>query len=92
VAAGTPVGTLSFVEADARSQAETVADLVTALASLALGSQDKFLLLRSSLQVRLTHLTRITLWSRPSSQASAAERQVLLAALALVEHPPPATM
>jgi hypothetical protein len=49
VAAGTPLGLDAFVEADARSRAETVADLVTALASLPLGRQDKFLLLCSSL-------------------------------------------
>jgi hypothetical protein len=71
-------------------RAKTVASLVTALASL--GKQDKFLLLRSSLQVRLTHLTRITPWSRLSPNVAAAERRVLLAALDLVEHPPPADM
>jgi hypothetical protein len=60
VAAGTTLGSDAFVETDARSRAETVAGLVTALASFPLGRQDKFLLLRSSLQVRLTHLTRIT--------------------------------
>jgi hypothetical protein len=60
VAAGTPLGSDAFVGADARSRAVTVAGLVTALASLPLGKQDKFLLLRSSLQARLTHLTRIT--------------------------------
>jgi hypothetical protein len=61
VAAGTPLGSDAFVETNARSWAETVAGQVTALASLPLGRQDKFLLLRSFLQVRLTHLTRITL-------------------------------
>jgi hypothetical protein len=66
--------------------------LVTALAFLPLGRQDKILLLRSTLQAHLTHLTRITLWSRLSPQVAAAEQQVLLAALALVEHPPPAVM
>jgi hypothetical protein len=90
VAAGTPLGSDAFVEADARFRAETVANLVTALASLALGRQDKFLLLRSSLQARLTHLTRITPWSRLSPHVAVAERRVLLAALDLVEHPPPA--
>jgi hypothetical protein len=37
VAAGTPLGSDAFVETDARSRAETVASLVTALASLPLG-------------------------------------------------------
>jgi hypothetical protein len=71
---------------------QTVAGLVTALASLPLGRQDKFLLLRSSLQARLAHLTRITSWSRLSPHVVATERQVLLAALDLVEHPRPAVM
>jgi hypothetical protein len=92
VAAGTPLDLDAFVETDARSRAETVAGLVTALASLPLGRQDKFLLLCSSLQVRLTHLTRITPWSRLSPHVAAAERQELLAALDLVEHLPLADM
>jgi hypothetical protein len=92
VAAGTPLGSDAFVETDTRSRAKTVAGLVTALATLPLGRQDKFFLLRSSLQVRRTHLTRITPWSRLSSQFAAAERRVLLAALDLVECPPPAVM
>jgi hypothetical protein len=92
VAAGTPLVSDAIVEDDARSRAETVASLVTALASLPLGRQDKFLMLRSSLQARLTHLTRITPWSRLSSHVAAAERWVLLAALDLVEPPPPADM
>jgi hypothetical protein len=75
VAAGTPLGSDVLVETDARSRAETVASLVTALASLPLGKQDKFLLLRSSLQARLTHLTRITPWSRLSPHVAAAEQQ-----------------
>jgi hypothetical protein len=41
VAAGTPLGSDAFVEADARSRAETVAGLVTALASLPLGRPAK---------------------------------------------------
>jgi hypothetical protein len=77
VAAGKPLGSDAFVETDACSRAETVASLVTALASLPLGKQDKFLLLRSSLQARLTHLTRITPWSQLSPHVAAAERQVL---------------
>jgi hypothetical protein len=92
VAASTPLSSDAFVETDARSRAETNASLVTALASLPLGKQGKFLPLRSSLQVCLTHLTRITPWSRLSPQVAAAKRRVLLAALALVEHPPPADM
>jgi hypothetical protein len=38
VAAGTPLGSDAFVETNARSRAETVASLVTALASLPLGN------------------------------------------------------
>jgi hypothetical protein len=92
VTAGTPLGLDAFAETDARSWAETVTGLVTALASFPLGRQDKFLLLRSSLQVRLTHLNHITPWSRLSPHVAAAERRVLLAALDLVERPPPADM
>jgi hypothetical protein len=49
--------------------------------------QDKFLLLRSYLQARLTHLTCTMPWLSP--HIAAAERQVLLAAPLLVDHPPP---
>jgi hypothetical protein len=92
VAAGTPLGADAFVKANARSQAETVTGLVAALVSLPLGRQDKFLLLRSSLKVRLTHLNRITPWPQLYPHIAAAERQVLLVAPDLVEHPPPAAM
>jgi hypothetical protein len=89
VAAGTPLGSDVFVEADARSR-PNVTGLVTALAFLPLGRQDKFLLLRSFLQARPNHLTCITLWSRLFPHVPVAKRQVLLAAL--VDHPPPAAM
>jgi hypothetical protein len=92
VAAGTPLSSDAFVKASARSQVETVASLVAALASRPLGRQDKFLLLRSSLQARLTHPTCITPRSRLSHHIAAAEWQVLFAAFDLVEHPPPAAM
>jgi hypothetical protein len=47
-------------------------------------------LLRSSLNVHLAHLTRVTLWSWLSPHVAAAKQQVLLAAL--VEHHLPAAM
>jgi hypothetical protein len=84
-----PLGLDAFVEADARSCAAAVEILVTSLTSLPLSTQDKFLLLRSFLQARLTHLTRTTPWQRLSPHTAAGERQVLLAALLLVDHPPP---
>jgi hypothetical protein len=89
VAAGSSLGSDAFVQADAHSRAAAVESLVTSLTSLPLSTQDKFLLLRSSLQARLTHLTRTTPWQRLSPHIAAAERQVLLAALLLVDHPPP---
>jgi hypothetical protein len=89
VAAGTPLGSNVFVEADARSRATAVESLVTSLTSVPLPTQDQFLLLRSSLQARLTHLTSTMTWRRFLPHIAAAERQVLLAALLLVDHPPP---
>jgi hypothetical protein len=68
----------------------TATALISFAPSLPLARQDKFLCLRSSLQARLTHLTRITPWPQLSPHIVAAERQVLLAPLDLVEHPPPA--
>jgi hypothetical protein len=87
-AAGTPFGSDAFVEANARCRAAAVQSLVTSLTSLPLPTQNKFLLLRSSLQARLTHLTRTTPWHRLSPHIAAAERQVPLAALLLADHPP----
>jgi hypothetical protein len=49
-----------FVGAYARSRASSVSCLVAALSSLPLAKLDKFLLLRFSLQARLTLLTRVT--------------------------------
>jgi hypothetical protein len=58
LAAGTALGPDTFVEADARSWAETVAVRVATFASLPLGRQDNFLLLHPSLKLCLTHLTK----------------------------------
>jgi hypothetical protein len=79
----------TFLEDDTRSRAAAATSLVTSPTSLPLPVQDKFLLLRSSLQARLTHLTRTTPWRPLSPHFAASERQVLHAALLLVDHPAP---
>jgi hypothetical protein len=86
VATGTFFGSDALVKTDARSRAAADASLVTSLTSLPLPTQDKFLLLCSSLQARLT---RTKPWHRLPPHITAAERQVLLATLLLVDHHPP---
>jgi hypothetical protein len=49
--------------------------------------QDKSLLVRSSLQARVTHLPRITPWQRLYADIGADKRHALFAALLLLEHP-----
>jgi hypothetical protein len=58
VVASCPVGTPAFVAAHANSEAEAVEHLIDTLMGTAVSVQDKLLLLRKSLQVKLAHLAR----------------------------------
>jgi hypothetical protein len=77
MATGTPLSSGAFVEADAHSRFVFDSVLVTPLASIPLAKQNKFLLLRSSLQGRLTHLTRVNSWLRLFIDYTLAERQAI---------------
>jgi hypothetical protein len=88
VAAGTPL--CDFVEANDRPRPSSVSCSAASVSSLPLAKQNKFLLLRSLLRARLTHLSRITPWQEPSPHVAAVKRQVLLATFHLLQHPPPA--
>jgi hypothetical protein len=59
VAAGTPVGSATFVEEHAAKQGARVCKLMDTLEGLPLRRQAQLLLLRGSLQQRMDHLTQV---------------------------------
>jgi hypothetical protein len=58
VAAGSPVGKPSFVAQQSMQSAQKVVELVQKLNEIDLPAQDKLLLLRKSLLVKVAHLAR----------------------------------
>jgi hypothetical protein len=98
VAAGTPLDSDAFVGAEAREPRPSRAwslpwspfpSAYPGKVVSCLRRQDKFPVLRFSLQARLTHLTSVNRCSLLSPNVAASARHVLLAALAWMEHPPP---
>jgi hypothetical protein len=63
-AAGTPVGEAAFVAAHAEEFATKVCHLIDALDELPLPTQDRWLLLQGSLQLRMTHLPWVSEWAQ----------------------------
>jgi hypothetical protein len=59
VAAGCPLGAPEFVKAHADSAAGKVVTLIERVLALPLSAQDKLLLLRRSLQLKILHLSRV---------------------------------
>jgi hypothetical protein len=57
-AAGCPIWKPAFVQQEARKQAEKTVNLLNTLSSLEVSAQDQLLLLRKSLQVKISHLAR----------------------------------
>jgi hypothetical protein len=62
VAAGSPIGSNDFVKAFAKGRATKVCSAIDKLAQLPLPKQDKFLLLKGPLQLRMSHLSRVAEW------------------------------
>jgi hypothetical protein len=62
-AASTPVGEAAFVAAHAEEFATKVCHLMDALDELPLPTQDRWLLLQGSLQLRMTHLPWVSEWA-----------------------------
>jgi hypothetical protein len=62
MACGTPLGTPAFITPFLAEHTERTCSLTAALLALPLATQDRFLVLRSSLQPRMDHLSRTVSW------------------------------
>jgi hypothetical protein len=84
VVAGCPVGAPEFVAAKTLAAAEGVQQLILTLMGLQVPVQDKLLLLRKSLQVKLAHFARCAPYELAASALQQTEAAVLAAFLALI--------
>jgi hypothetical protein len=84
VVAGCPVGAPEFVAAKTLAAAEEVQHLILTLMGLQVPVQDKLLVLRKSLQVKLAHFARCVPYELAESAFQKTEAAVLAAFLALV--------
>jgi hypothetical protein len=84
VAAGCPIGKPSFVAEEAEKSAQKVVALVQKLNDTELPAQDKLLLLRKSLQVKLSHLARCAEYTHIRQALLMVEQAVLQSILQIV--------
>jgi hypothetical protein len=86
-AAGTPIGTDAFIAAHANARAAIICESIDHLLNIPLQSQDKFLILRQSAQMRLAHLPRIAPWHLISEAVQRVEGKVVEAAFCIMQRP-----
>ena len=84
VAAGTPIGTDDFVRKHVQSTADDLNEAIDKLIGLPLPVQDASAVLRSSLQHRLSHLTRTVEWETLQEALHGMEEKVEAAMLDLL--------
>ena len=84
VVAGCPVGEPNFVAAHAYEVADTVEQQINTLMGLRLPAQDKLLLLRKSLQVKVSHLARCVPYDLLEPALRKSEEAVQSAVLSLI--------
>jgi hypothetical protein len=77
VAAGCPLGSEDFVQSHANSAADKVVQLIHRVLELPLSAQDKLLLLRRSLQLKILHLSRVAHKSDVLGAISKVEHEIL---------------
>jgi hypothetical protein len=84
VVAGCPVGTPEFVAAHVEKTASAVQELVTTLQNLELSAQDKLLLLRKAVQVRMCQFARCVAYEQLQPSLLKTEATVQAAFLQLI--------
>ena len=87
MAAGSPIGTDEFIAAHADSKAGAVCQLIDDMMDLPLPSQDQFILLKSSLQMKLAHLPRIAPWRLVGDAIQTVESKTCQAAFQIMDCP-----
>ena len=86
-AAGTPVGTDAFITAHAASSAESICKIIDDLLDSPLPTQDKFLILRSSAQMRLAHFPRTAPWHLINEAVKQVEDKAVKATFNILQRP-----
>ena len=84
---GVPLGSESYSASTLSQRSDKVVGLVEKLCALPLSKQSQFLLLRSSLAVRLAHLQRAVDWATLAPATRRLEQAVLAAAAGLFKLP-----
>ena len=85
--AGTPIGTNTFINTHANAKADATTSLISKLLNTPLPAQDKFIILRSSMQMRVAHLPRIAPWSLIEDALKNVEDAVVNAVFMVMERP-----
>ena len=87
VIAGTPVGTDAFIKAHASERADAICNSIDVLLETPLSAQDKFIILRSSAQMRIAHLQRVAPWGIIGDEVHRVEDKVAKAAFSIMQRP-----
>ena len=77
VAAGCPLGFPDFLESEADSAADKVVQFIKRVLALPLSAQDKLLLLRKSLQMKMLHWSRVARKSDIIGAITKVEQEIL---------------
>eukprot|EP00892_Ulva_mutabilis_P005744 jgi/Ulvmu1/3541/UM164_0007.1 len=85
--AGTPIGHTPYVKDYCNRRATTACAKIDRLLSLPLPAQDKFLLLRGSVQLALTHLVRVVAWDSVKDAVQRLQDRAMAAAREIMHHP-----
>jgi hypothetical protein len=83
----TPLGTPAFITPFLAEHTERTCSLTAALLALPLATQDRFLVIRFSLQPRMDHLLRTVSWPLLQDHVSRLENTLLDAAYTLMHRP-----
>ena len=84
VAAGTPLGSEEFVKQHASTAAAGVMGVIHRVLALPLSAQDKLLLLRRSLQLKLFHLMRVAPKNDVLSALQGVEQEIVAGVLQIM--------
>jgi hypothetical protein len=87
MACGTPLGTLAFIMPFLAEHTERTCSLIDALLALPFATQDWFLVLSSSLQPRMDHLSRTVSWPLLQDHVCRLENKLLDTAYFLMHRP-----
>jgi hypothetical protein len=87
MACGKPLGTPTFITPFLAEHTERTCSITAALLALPLATQDRFLVLRSSLPPRMDHLSRNVSWPLFQDQVGRLENTLLDAAYSLMHRP-----